>query len=95
MMLDLLNKSESPVLALTGDKDVQTNSNQLIKIADLSKDNIEVHMIANMNHMLKYHEGGKSILDVKKHYKKGIKKPLHQTLKLTIKRGVKRMIFYR
>jgi uncharacterized protein len=80
-VLNMLDRSTIPILALTGEKDVQTNPNDLKSIETLKKPNITCRLVKNMDHILKEFTGETSILNIKKQYKNGINKPLHPQLK--------------
>lgn len=80
---DLLMKMKAvtiPILAVTGQKDVQTDYRNLEKVDDLNSEWIETEVISDMDHMLKSFTGRTSILDVKKQYRNEIGQPLHPEL---------------
>lgn len=76
----MLKQSEIPILAITGDKDVQANAKDLLGIKDLGKDNIQCVEVENMDHMLREYSGQVTMLNIKKQYKESFKKPLHPML---------------
>lgn len=78
--LELLSKSQIPVLAVTGNKDVQTDYKGLVAVEELSNPNISCHVINDMDHMLTHYSGPLSILNIKKQYKGLSSKPLHDEL---------------
>ena len=77
---DCLVQLNVPTLALTGDRDVQTDVHHLDELDALHAEHIEVQKIRNMDHMLKHFDGEMSILDVKKQYRAQLKEPLHPEL---------------
>ncbi|WP_214692375.1 alpha/beta fold hydrolase [Exiguobacterium sp. s160] len=77
---DRLVQLNVPTLALTGDRDVQTDVHHLDELDALHAKHVEVQKIRNMDHMLKHFDGEMSILDVKKQYRAQLKKPLHPEL---------------
>ncbi len=79
-VLTLLSNSKCPILAITGDKDVQANAKDLKRLQKLEKDNIECVVIENMDHMLKEFTGEKTVLNLMKQYKEEISKPMHPEL---------------
>lgn len=79
-IIERLKNFGGPILAITGDKDVQTSSDHIETLKQENILNLEAHVVKNMDHMLKNHEGAKSLLEVKKQYKKAIGLPLHPQL---------------
>ncbi len=69
-----------PKLAVTGDRDVQTNVRHLEELDALHAPNMETVKIADMDHMLKHFADEMTILDVKKQYRTEIREPLHPQL---------------
>ncbi|WP_100403547.1 alpha/beta hydrolase [Bacillus sp. FJAT-42315] len=86
MILNLLQETDCPVLAITGEKDVQANAADLQKVEALGKDNIHCHVVKEMDHMLREYIGEKSVLNVKKQYKNQIGKPTHPQLEEEIEK---------
>jgi len=80
-ILKLLKIKKIPVLCLTGDKDVQVDPNDLKSIDELNNHNIKTTIIENMDHVLRYYDGEKTIINLIKQYKEEVNKPLHQELK--------------
>ncbi|APH06408.1 alpha/beta hydrolase [Bacillus weihaiensis] len=80
-ILQALNKMEAPILAITGEKDVQAHCENLTRIDQLGKSNAKTVIIPNMDHMLKEFTGDKSVLSIKKQYKSAEKYPIHPQLK--------------
>ena len=80
-IMDLLKSIDIPVLCITGDKDVQADPNDLKAVERLDNDNIKVEIIKNMDHILRYYDREKTIMNLTKQYKEEIDKPLHQELK--------------
>ncbi|XFA98657.1 alpha/beta hydrolase [Candidatus Izemoplasma sp. B36] len=75
-VLDMLGKVTKPTLVIGGTKDVQANVKDLDTIDSLNNINITTKRIENMTHMLRIHEGKKSMLNLKKQYIGEIKKSL-------------------
>jgi pimeloyl-ACP methyl ester carboxylesterase len=75
-----LKKVICPVIAVTGDKDFQTNPERLQYLKDYVKGPNESYVIENMDHGLKEVIGDTSILTFKKQYIEGSTKPLHPQL---------------
>lgn len=84
-LLNMLEETACPILAVTGDKDVQANPADLERVRALGKENIICSIIANMDHLLREYEGKKTILHLKKQYKGNVDKPLHPQLKEQMK----------
>ncbi|WP_338753157.1 alpha/beta hydrolase [Bacillus sp. FJAT-52991] len=85
-ILNHLKETTCPVLAITGEKDVQTKAADLQTVAALGKDNIHCHVVKDMDHVLREYTGEKSVLNVKKQYKNQIGKPTHPQLEEEIKK---------
>lgn len=83
--INMLKNTTCPVIALTGDKDVQVNSDDLKAIVELDKDNINCIIIKDMDHLLREYNGVKTLLNIKKQYKLDLSKPIHHQLKEHIK----------
>lgn len=81
MILNALEQANCPILAITGDKDVQMDVTKLSKIKQLDKNDVTAMAIKNMDHMLKEYTGEKSILTIMKQYKKEATDPIHFQLK--------------
>jgi len=84
-IMDILKQSQCPILAITGDKDVQANSEDLNRIKQLEKPNATAIVIQDMDHMLKEFKGKKTVLNLLKQYKKEEKDPIHHQLKEELK----------
>lgn len=69
-------KITTPILAITGSKDIQVDPADLEKMANLIKSPFEYHVIENMTHTLRVEEGEASV----KKYKEEIKKPVESEL---------------
>lgn len=80
-ILNILNDTKIPILAVTGSKDVQASYEDLKEIEKLEKENIKCRVIENMDHMMKEFTGEKTVLEVMKQYKKEIGMPMHSELK--------------
>jgi hypothetical protein len=84
-LINKLNHQTIPILAVTGDKDVQTDYRNLDALSELDSKHMEIYVIENMDHMLKRFSGKLSVLDVKKQYKAELNQPMHQELVHVIK----------
>jgi alpha-beta hydrolase superfamily lysophospholipase len=67
-----LQRITVPVLAINGSKDIQIDSSDLDRMANLINAPFEPHLIPNMTHLLRIEEGDAAISK----YKKELKKPL-------------------
>ena len=67
-----LQRIAVPVLAINGSKDIQIDSSDLDRMANLINASFEPHLIPNMTHLLRIEEGDAAISK----YKKELKKPL-------------------
>lgn len=75
-----LQKVECPVFAATGAKDSQVDPENLNKLPQLVKGEVETHFIEGMNHFLRQQEGPMTILHVKKELAKWSKQPISEEL---------------
>lgn len=78
---NILQNTTCPVIAITGDKDVQADPRDLDELAAFQKHTITCSVIKNMDHVLREFFGEKSVLNVKKQYKQELNMPLHSGLK--------------
>lgn len=78
--LTILRDTKIPVLAITGSKDVQANPIDLDNLETLQNSFIETNKAIEMDHLLRTFTGTKTILNLKKQYKKDVKKPLSEEL---------------
>ena len=67
-----LPKIKVPVLAMTGEKDIQVDPEDLKLMAEMVKAPFEYHILSNVTHLLRAEEGEASISD----YKELIKRPM-------------------
>lgn len=84
-LLQFLKTTSTKILAITGDKDVQANPQDLTAIKRLNNPNINTKVIHNMDHLMHEHMGEKSILKLKKQYKNAMNDPLHQEVFVVLK----------
>lgn len=61
-----------PVLAITGEKDIQVNPQDTARIAELAKGEVEHHIIPGLTHLLRREEGQPSILNYKRQLRQAI-----------------------
>ena len=80
-ILNILKGFQVPVLAITGEKDVQVDPEDIGRLKMLDKENIEGIVINNMDHMLKEFNGDKTVINLMKQYKKEASQPTHPMLK--------------
>lgn len=93
---DLFNdykKITCPVLAITGEKDIQANAHSLNILHDYIQSPLETYVILRMNHGLKEQESEPSILKAKKQYVDDMEKPIHADLKDKLANWVKKYAF--
>ena len=77
---EYLELADCPVLAITGEKDLQVPPEHARLIAETVRGESEWHIIPDMNHLLKEYEGQHTMLGLMKEYKSIADKPLSQTL---------------
>lgn len=77
---DHLEKVTCPVLAITGEKDVQVPPEHARKIAELVKGEAEWYIVPDMNHILRKYEGDHTMLGLLKEYKKQLGQPIDKEL---------------
>jgi uncharacterized protein len=88
-VLKALSNANCPILAVTGDKDVQANVEDLKTLEKLGKDNIKCVVIENMDHILKEFMGQKTVLGVMKQYKAELSQPMHPQLRMVLEEWLK------
>jgi len=88
-ILKLLEIKKTPVLCLTGDKDVQADPDDLKSVDELNNDSIKTKVVENMDHVLRYYGGEKTIINLIKQYKEEVDKPLHEELKNLLEKWLK------
>lgn len=59
-----------PILALAGEKDIQVDPQDAVRIAELAKGDVEYHIVPNLTHILRLDYEPPSILNYKKLLKK-------------------------
>ncbi len=84
-MLDILQDTHIPTLAITGSLDVQANPKDLDNVQALNNECITTNNTLMMDHLLRDFNGKKTILNLKKQYKGDTKKPLSNDLMTLIK----------
>ncbi|WP_033543488.1 alpha/beta hydrolase family protein [Planococcus sp. CAU13] len=77
---DYLNEVDCPVLAVTGEKDVQVPPEHVKRIPELVKGEAEWHIIPGMNHILRNYEGEHTMLGLIKEYKAQMGQPIDPQL---------------
>lgn len=79
-VVDHLKNVTCPVLAITGEKDLQVPPEHAEKIAEYVQGEAEWHVIPNMNHMLRKYDGEHTMLGLMKEYKAQINEPIDSEL---------------
>ena len=69
---DALRRITSPVLAITGDKDVQVDPDDLERMAELIPGDVTTHRPENLTHLLRTEDGPASV----RTYRKQMKRPV-------------------
>jgi uncharacterized protein len=80
-ILNILKGFQIPILAITGEKDVQVDPEDIGRLKSLDKENIQGTVIRNMDHMLKEFKGDKTVINLMKQYIKEASQPTHPVLK--------------
>ncbi len=88
-VLNDLKEAKCPILAVTGDRDVQADSEDLKILDKLGKDHIKTVVIKDMDHMLKEFTGPKTVLELMKQYKREVSQPMHPELKKVLEQWFK------
>lgn len=73
---EYLTEVECPVLAVTGDKDMQVPPEDVKRIPELVKGEAEWRIIPGMNHILRKYEGEHTMLGLIKEYKTQLDQPI-------------------
>ncbi len=81
---DYLQKIHCPVLAVTGEKDIQVPPEDVEKVAAYVKGEVEWKIVPGMNHILRHYPGQHTMLNLIKEYKTVADQPLSQELLDTI-----------
>lgn len=79
-VIDYLEEVECPVLAITGEKDLQVPPEQVKRIPELVQGEAEWHIIPDMNHILRKYEGQHTMLGLLKEYKTQLHEPIDTEL---------------
>jgi uncharacterized protein len=74
-----------PVLAITGNKDIQVNPNHVHLFAEKITGDVDAYIIDRMNHLLRDQEEPVSMVKIKSIYKKSFSKPLSPEMLAHIK----------
>jgi len=75
-----LHEAVCPILAIVGDKDFQSNPENVKKIGAYVPGETQVHVIENMDHIMKEFEGDYKPSQWQQNYRAGADKPLHPEL---------------
>lgn len=87
---DYLKETHCPVLAITGDKDIQVPPDHAKSIAEMVPGELEWYMIPDMNHILRKYEKDHTMLGLMKEYKLMLDQPLDKELLEKLKKWVVR-----
>ena len=82
--VEYLKEVTCPVLAITGEKDVQVPPSHAQKIAELVQGEAEWHIIPHMNHIFRKYPGDHTMMNLMKEYKSLLNEPIDQDLLDTI-----------
>ena len=77
---DYLQEVTCPVLAITGEKDLQVPPDHVKRIAEMVKGEAGWHIIPDMNHILRKYEGNHTMLGLLKEYKTQLDQPIDSEL---------------
>lgn len=77
---DYLEEVTCPVLAITGEKDLQVPPDHARLIAEKVQGEAEWHIISDMNHMLRTYKGDHTMLGLMKEYKTQLNQPIDSEL---------------
>ncbi len=77
---DVMKTIDCPVLAITGDRDVQVNPQDVVRLTQTANGNAEWHIVENMNHVLQPYFAKHSMLNLIKEYRSNPNKHTHPTL---------------
>ena len=78
--LETLRDVTCPILAITGEKDIQVDPQDVVRIAEHAKGDVEYHIVPNLTHILRLDDGPPSILSYKKLLKKDMDPLLLDTI---------------
>ena len=65
-----------PVLAITGEKDIQVNPQDLVLLKEIVKSDYEYHILSDVSHLLRPEQGEPSL----SHYKKMVQQPIDERI---------------
>ncbi|MED3551706.1 alpha/beta hydrolase family protein [Cytobacillus praedii] len=77
---EYLAEVSCPVLAITGEKDIQVPPEHAKLVAEMVKGEAEWHTIPDMNHIFRKYEGQHTMLGLLKEYKTQINQPIDKEL---------------
>jgi pimeloyl-ACP methyl ester carboxylesterase len=61
-----------PILAITGDKDIQVDPEDAVKVSEIAKGEVEYHIVPNLTHILRPDDGPASFFSYKRLLKQDI-----------------------
>lgn len=79
-LLNAIGDAGCPVLALTGDKDVQSSTKPIELLKERGYPNVTCGVVPDMDHLLKECTAEKSMLRLNQNYAESMEKPLHPVL---------------
>lgn len=77
-----------PLLAISGEKDIQVDPQDVVQIAELSRGDVEHHIIPNMTHLLRLDYGTPSLLEYKRLLKKDIDRSMLDIMVTWLQRNI-------
>lgn len=89
IMTDLMIKSNCPILAITGSKDVQANPEYIDKIRDFNEDHICAVLVPNMDHILREYDGEINVTEIMKQYKSELDKSISKDFLVEVEKWLK------
>lgn len=87
---DFLSRVVVPVIAITGDKDVQVPPEDVRKVFEMVQGDAECHIVPNMNHLLRKYEKNHTMLGLMKEYKSQVGQPTHPDLEELLRKWLER-----
>lgn len=87
---DYLREVTVPVIAITGDKDVQVPPEDVNKVGEMVSGKVEYHIVPNMNHLLRKYETNHTMLGLMKEYKTLVGQPTHPDLEELLRKWLER-----
>lgn len=89
-VVDYLTKVTCPVLAISGEKDIQISPSHAKRTAELVQGVTEWQIIPNMNHIFRKYDGNHTMLGLMKEYKSQLHQPIDKDLLDTLEAWLKK-----